>query len=215
MNSAGVDINQGIADISTRSTEALGGTLNFRTNDPVEQERMRVQMSQGDYGSQRYYGRYDSGRILDDTTRLWVSFNHNEASDWMEGSAQNERDHFAGKFITEMGNYTITGYYSWDDIHEDNYQRITVDEFNTDPDWDRLIGDWTDVAYVNQLYRRGWSTLRENNFGYLKLDADLTDELSGTVGLYMHEMDGRGDWIPPYIANVSDEPGFSGIRDSR
>jgi len=208
LNSAGVDINQGIADISTRSTEALGGTLNFRTNDPVEQERMRVQMSQGDYGSQRYYARYDSGRILDETTRLWVSFNHNEASDWMEGSAQNERDHFAGKFITELNNYTITGYYSWDDIHEDNYQRITVDEFNTDPDWDRLIGNWTDTPYVNQVYRRGWSTLRENNFGYLKLDADLTSEFSGSVGLYMHEMDGRGDWIPPYIANVSDEPGL-------
>lgn len=208
MNSAGVDINQGIADISTRSTEALGGTLNFRSNDPTDTERMRVQFSQGDYGSQRYYGRYDTGRILNESTRLWVSFNHNEASDWMEGSAQNERDHFAGKFITEWDRFTLTGYYAWDDIHEDNYQRVTLDEFITDPDWDRLIGDWTDVAYVNQLYRRGWSTLRENNFGYLKLDADLLPGLSGSVGLYMHEMDGRGDWVPPYIANVSDEPGF-------
>ncbi|MCB1669960.1 MAG: TonB-dependent receptor [Gammaproteobacteria bacterium] len=209
MNSAGVDINQGIADISTRSTEALGGTLNFRTNDPQEVQRMRVQFSQGDYGSQRYYSRYDSGRILNDSSRLWVSFNHNEASDWMEGSAQNQRDHFAGKFISELNNFTLTGYYSWDDIHEDNYQRITLDEFNSDPDWDRLIGTWTDVAYVNQLYRRGWSTLRENNFGYLKLDADLFAGFSGSIGLYMHEMDGRGDWVPPYIANVSDEAGFS------
>ena len=70
MNSAGVDINQGIADISTRSTEALGGTLNFRTNDPQEVQRMRVQFSQGDYGSQRYYSRYDSGRILNDSSRV-------------------------------------------------------------------------------------------------------------------------------------------------
>ncbi|MEZ5488954.1 MAG: TonB-dependent receptor [Gammaproteobacteria bacterium] len=208
MNSGGVDINQGIADISTRSTEALGGTLNFRTNDPVEEERMRVQFSQGDFNSQRYYGRYDTGRILDETTRLWVSFNHNEASDWMEGSAQNERDHVAAKFITELDRYTITGYYSWDDIQEDNYQRVTVDEFNSDPDWDRLIGNWTDVAYVNQLYRRGWSTLRENNFGYLKFDAELTDNFSASIGLYLHEMDGRGDWVPPYIANVSDESGL-------
>jgi len=170
MNSGGVEVNQGIASIDTRTTESLGGTLNFTTNNPLESQRMRVQMSQGDFNSRRYYMRYDTGRMLNDSTRAWVSFNHNEATDWMEGSAQNERDHFAGKFITEMDNYTLTGYYAWDDIQEDNYQRLfSAEEFLTDPDSDRLIGDWTDVAYVNQLYRRAWSTLRENNFGYLKL----------------------------------------------
>jgi iron complex outermembrane receptor protein len=27
------------------------------------------------------------------------------------------------------------------------------------------------------------------------------------VGVYTHEMDGRGDWIPPYIADVTDDAG--------
>lgn len=208
MNSGGVEVNQGIASIDTRTTESLGGTLNFTTDDPVEQQRMRVQLSQGDFNSSRYYGRYDTGRMINDTTRAWFSFNHNEATDWMEGSAQNERDHFAAKFISEFDNYTLTGYYAWDDIHEDNYQRLfSASEFQTDPDWDRLIGEWTDIPYVNQVYRRGWSTLRENNFGYLKLDAELTDSFSAEVGLYTHEMDGRGDWIPPYIADVVDDNG--------
>ncbi len=208
MNSGGVEVNQGIASIDTRTTESLGGTLNFTTDDPVEAQRMRVQLSQGDFDSRRYYGRYDTGRILNDSTRAWFSFNHNEATDWMENSAQNERDHFAAKFISEFDNYTLTGYYAWDDIHEDNYQRLfSANEFATDPDWDRLIGEWTDIPYVNQVYRRGWSTNRENNFGYLKLDADFTDELSAEFGVYHHEMDGRGDWIPPYIANVTDDAG--------
>ena len=208
MNSGIVEVNQGIASIDTRTTESLGGTLNFTTNDPEEEQRMRVQLSNGDFDSRRYYGRYDTGRILNDSTRMWLSFNHNEATDWMEGSAQNERDHFAAKFITEWDDYTLTGYYAWDDVHEDNFQRLfSADEFRRDADWDRLIGEWTDTPYVNQVYRRGWSTNRENNFGYLKLDADLTDELNVEVGLYTHEMDGRGDWIPPYIANVADDAG--------
>lgn len=208
MNSGGVEVNQGIASIDTRTTESLGGTLNFTTDDPIESQRMRVQLSQGDFDSRRYYGRYDIGRILNDSTRAWFSFNHNEATDWMENSAQNERDHFAAKFISEFDNYTLTGYYAWDDIHEDNYQRLfSANEFVTDPDWDRLIGEWTDIPYVNQVYRRGWSTNRENNFGYLKLDADFTDELTAEFGVYHHEMDGRGDWIPPYIANVTDDAG--------
>ncbi|MDA0688864.1 MAG: TonB-dependent receptor [Proteobacteria bacterium] len=208
MNSGGVEVNQGIASIDTRTTESLGGTLNFTTDDPIESQRMRVQLSQGDFDSRRYYGRYDTGRILNDSTRAWFSFNHNEATDWMENSAQNERDHFAAKFISEFDNYTLTGYYAWDDIHEDNYQRLfSANEFATDPDWDRLIGEWTDIPYVNQVYRRGWSTNRENNFGYLKLDAEFTDELTAEFGVYHHEMDGRGDWIPPYIGNVTDDAG--------
>lgn len=208
MNSGGVEVNQGIAAIDTRTTESLGGTLNFTTDDPTEEERMRVQLSQGDYNATRYYGRYDTGRVFDDSTRAWFSFNHNEATDWMEGSAQNERDHFAAKFISEFGNYTLSGYYAWDDVQEDNYQRLfSANEFQTDPDWDRLIGEWTDTPYVNQVYRRGWSTLRENNFAYLQLEADFSENFNAEFGLYHHEMDGRGDWIPPYIADVSADNG--------
>ncbi len=209
MNSGGVEVNQGIASIDTRTTESLGGTLNFTTNDPEEEERMRVQLSNGDFDSVRYYARYDTGRMFNDTTRAWVSANHNEATDWMEGSAQNERDHFAAKFITEFNDqYTLTGYTVWDDIHEDNYQRIfSPADFANDPDWDRLIGEWADNPYVNQVYRRGWSTLRENRFSYLKLDGEVTENFSGSIGYYHHEMDGRGDWIPPYIADVVDDQG--------
>jgi outer membrane receptor for Fe3+-dicitrate len=206
-NLGGVEVSQGTADISSRSTESLGGTLNFTTIDPLENQRMQLQTVLGDFNSKRYYARFDTGRILNDSTVAWVSYNHNEATDWVEGSAQNERDHVAGKFVTSLERYTITGYFAYDDIQEDNYQRITRSEFDEDPQWDRLIGNWTQVPYVNQLHRRAWSTLRENKFGYLKLDAELTDNLSGSFGVYLHTMQGRGDWVPPYIGNVTDDAG--------
>lgn len=207
MNSGGVEVNQGIAAIDTRTTESLGGTLNFTTNAPEEEERLRVQLVQGDFESQRYYGRYDTGRLFNDTTKAWVSLNHNEASDWMEGSAQNERDHFAAKFVTEMDGYTLTGYYAYDDVQEDNYQRITKGEFLEDPDSDRLNGNWTNTPYINQVYRQGWSTLRENRFGYLKLDIEPNENLNASFGLYDHQMEGRGDWIPPNIVDLVDDNG--------
>ena len=140
-NSGGVEVNQGTADISSRTLKALGGTLNFLTNDPMEEERFRTQVTMGDFESQRYYGRYDTGLIMDNTTRAWLSVSHNEATDWMEGSAQNERDHVAGKFISEQDSVTFTGYFAWDEIQEDNYQRITTAEFAANPEWDRLTGE--------------------------------------------------------------------------
>ena len=204
-NLGGVEVNQGTADISSRSLEALGGTLNFFTNDPLQEERLRTQVAMGDFDSRRYYGRYDTGMFLNDTTTAWVSISHNEATDWMEGSAQNERDHLAAKFISEQEGYTLTGYFSYDEIQEDNYQRITRDEFNANPGWDRLTGDWTGLPYVDQLYRRGWSTLRENKFAYLKADFDLTENFTLNVGGYLHDMEGRGDWVPPQIIDVTDD----------
>lgn len=208
MNSGGVEVNQGIASIDTRTVESLGGTLNFTTNAPLESERMRVQVMQGDFDSRRYYARYDTGRILNDTTVAWISANHNEATDWVEGSAENERDHFAAKFITDIGSdYRLTGYYVYDDIQEDNYQRITPAEFAIDSDSDRLIGDWTDVPFINQLYRRGWSTLRENRFGYLKFDGELNSDFNFSIGIYDHQMEGRGDWIPPQVVDLVDDAG--------
>lgn len=205
MNSGGVEVNQGTADISSRTLEALGGTLNFLTDDPLQYERFRTSFSSGDFSSNRYYGRYDTGMLLDETTRAWVSVSHNEATDWMEGSAQNERDHVALKFITELEDVTFTGYASYDDIQEDNYQRITPAEFDANPNWDRLTGDWTGVPYVDQLYRRGWSTNRSNKFAYLKTDWVINPEFTLNLAVYGHNMTGRGDWVPPYIVDVADD----------
>jgi iron complex outermembrane receptor protein len=208
MNSGSVEVNQGIASIDTRTTESLGGTLNFTTNNPLETERLRMQVVQGDFESQRYYGRYDTGRIFNDSTVAWVSLNHNEATDWVEGSAENERDHFAAKFITDINaNYRLTGYYAYDDVQEDNYQRVTTAEFAEDSDSDRLIGTFTDVPFINQLYRRAWSTVRENRFGYLKLDGSLDNGFEFSLGLYDHQMEGRGDWVPPQIVDLVDDAG--------
>ena len=139
----------------------------------------------------------------------------------MEGSAENERDHLAAKLVTGSDQLRFTAYVSYDDIHEDNYQRVYSEaDFEAYPDWDQLIGDWTNTPYVNQAHRRGWSTLRENLFAYGKLDWEANDALNFAASVYFHENEGRGDWIPPYLVDVvSDGEGnpeseFTGTRVS-
>jgi iron complex outermembrane recepter protein len=44
--------------------------------------------------------RYDTGNILNDSTKAWISVSKQEASDWIGGSAENRRDHIATKFIS-------------------------------------------------------------------------------------------------------------------
>lgn len=208
MNAGGIEVSQGTADIASRSNEALGGTLNFTTNDPEDERRVRVSASLGDFDSQRFYGRYDSGLLSDNVTKYWISLSTQSATDFMEGSAQNERDHFAAKLETSYFGVDWTAYASYDDTHEDNYQRLFSEaEYDENPNWDRLIGEWTDVPYVNQLYRRGWSTLRENLFFYVTGEAEPIEGLTLEGGVYRHDNDGRGDWVPPYLADITNDTG--------
>ena len=45
-------------------TEALGGTMDFKTDNPLDEERVRVSATIGDHEAQRFYGRYDTGLFL-------------------------------------------------------------------------------------------------------------------------------------------------------
>lgn len=206
-NLQGIDVSQGTADIGSRSLEALGGTLNFRTRDPQETAGTGVQLSIGSHDALRYAASYDTGPLFSGSTRAFVSASHQEATDWVNNAAENDRDHFAAKLISEFGDTTLTGYLSYDDTHEDNYQRISLAEFQADATTDRLVRDWTGVPYIDQVHRRSWSTLRENTFGYLKLDTNLENGLKIQGSVYAHANEGRGDWVPPYLVNVANDSG--------
>ncbi|WP_066557206.1 TonB-dependent receptor [Croceicoccus bisphenolivorans] len=205
MNIGGVSVSQGTADIGSLSNEALGGTLDFTTANPLDERRVRFSASLGEFDALRYYARYDTGDL--GGVKAWISASHQEATDWINKSAENNRDHVAAKFVAEPGLLRITGYASYDDTHENNYQRVfSAADFAAYPEWDQLTAEWSGIPYIDQSYRKGWATLRKNFFTYLKADADLGSvELSGAA--YYHKNNGRGDWVPPYIVNVTDDMG--------
>ncbi len=214
-NAGAIEVSQGTADIASRSNEALGGTINFTTQDPLDERRVRVSGSLGDFDAQRFYGRYDTGLVLDGTTSAWISASTQSATDFMEGSAQNRRDHYAAKVTSGILGIEWTAYASYDQIQEDNYQRLFSEaEYDENPNWDRLIGEWGPVPYINQLYRRGWSTNRENLFFYLTAEKEVIDGLTLEGGIYRHDNDGRGDWVPPYLVNVGLDDTTGGLPET-
>ena len=201
-NIGGIVVNQGTADIGSLSNEALGGTVDFLTADPEMDRRVRVQAAGGSQQAKRAYVRYDTGLMGD--VRAWVSASHQEATDHVNASAENYREHFAAKAVGDFGMLTLTGYISYDDTHEDNYQRLfSIADFNANPDWDQLTADWTSIPYIDQVYRKGWSTLRENTLAYLKVEAELGMGIDLRAAAYYHHNKGRGDWVPPYIVDVT------------
>ena len=208
MNLGGVEVSQGTADIASRSVEALGGTFNYLTDDPAAERTYTASSTLGENDGQRLSMRVDTGPLFGHETRAWIAAVRQEATDWVQGSARNEREHVAAKLVSSHGRLDLTSYLSYDNIHEDTYQRLYGDaNFRANSRWDRLVGDWPGVPYLNQFYRPGWQTRRTNTFAYLKADWSFSDVTSLSAGFYFHRNRGRGDWLPPYIADVNDDGG--------
>ena len=208
MNLGGVEVSQGTADIASRSVEALGGTFNFITDDPAAERTYTASTTIGENDGKRFSMRVDTGPLFGSETRAWIAAVRQEATDWVQGSARNEREHVAAKLVSSHGRLDLTSYISYDSIHEDTYQRIYSEaDFLANPRWDRLVGDWPGVPYLNQFYRPGWQTRRNNTFAYLKADWSFSDVSSLSAGAYFHRNRGRGDWLPPYIVDVTDDGG--------
>ena len=208
MNLGGVEVSQGTAAIASRSVEALGGTFNYLTDDPAAERTYTASATIGENEGQRFSMRVDTGALFGRDTRAWIAAVRQEATDWVQGSARNEREHVAAKLVSSHGRLDLTSYVSYDSIHEDNYQRMYSEaDFEANPRWDRLIGDWPGVPYLNQFYRPGWQTRRNNTFAYLKADWSFSEVTSLSLGTYFHRNRGRGDWLPPYIVDVSDDGG--------
>lgn len=202
-----VEVGQGTADISSRSNEALGGTLNFISRSPQQESGLRFVAAAGDQDARKYYVRYDTGEIARDTY-AFVSASTSSVKDWINDAATVTRDYALAKITSEINGYKLTGFISYNDANEHEFETISLEDFNNNPRNDALHMNWTDNPVINEYYRDGWRALRENTFAYAKVEKDF-----GTVdfqtAFYKHRMKGRGDWVPPYLVNVKDDgPGL-------
>ncbi|UKE47994.1 TonB-dependent receptor [Xanthomonas cerealis] len=198
-----IEVSQGTADIASRSNEALGGTLNYLTGEPLDAQRVRMAVGIGDNDARKYYARYDTG--LMGTSKAWLSASHSSNSDWIDGSGRTTRDHLAGKFDSDLGAWKLSGYLSYDDADESEYSSVTPEQFARDPEHDLLTGTLTGIPSLDQNYRSGSRALRKNTFGYLRGAFDSGNGFKATLAGYAHRMQGRGDWIPPYLVDVTND----------
>jgi outer membrane receptor protein involved in Fe transport len=195
-----VVVSQGTADISSRSNEALGGTLDYVTSDPLQESRLRFSGAGGDFGARKFYVRADTGEFAPDT-RAYVSASTSRVHDWIGGAGKTKRDHITAKLQSRVSGIDLTGFVSYDDADEAEFGSVSVAQFRNDPEHDAYTDSWTGIPYIDQGYRAGSRALRRNLFGYLKARAEL-GEVKLSLSGYGHRMRGRGDWIPPYLVNV-------------
>lgn len=143
-NTLFVDVSQGTADISSASLEALGGTLNFVSNDPDDEQGAKIGITSGDYNARRTYLRYDTGEIAEDTF-AYFSISDTFTNRWI-GTGSNgftKRSHYAFKLVSEFDDFSIKARISHDDAYESNYDSVKLADFATNNSNDGLTWTWT------------------------------------------------------------------------
>ncbi|HEY9041009.1 MAG TPA: TonB-dependent receptor [Rheinheimera sp.] len=207
-NTQYVEVGQGSADIASASLDALGGTLNFVSNNPLADKGAKAAYSSGSNNARRYFARFDTGLLFDHTT-AYFSLSDSFANRWI-GSGSNgatERLHAEAKSITELDKVRITARLSYDDANEDNYDYRSLEQFRQNPHWDGLTSAWTGDPDIDQNFAEAWSTLRENTLLHVKTEFDITEQLEADITPYLHWQNGRGDWLPPYQVYAVDSNG--------
>ncbi|MEI5687251.1 TonB-dependent receptor [Sphingomonas kyungheensis] len=195
-----VRVSQGTADIASRSNEALGGTLDYVTDDPAAERRYRFTAAGGDFSARKLYARVDTGDIAP-STRAFVSASTSRVRDWIGGASETRRDHVEGKLKSTIAAVNLTAWLSYDDADEAEFGSVSPDSFASDPNHDAYTDHWTGVPYIDQSYRAGSRALRRNLFGYLKSDTHIGEVALSLTGYY-HRLRGRGDFLPPYLVDV-------------
>lgn len=196
-----VEVSQGTADIGSRSNEALGGTLNFLSSDPIREQRLRLGLSIGDQSARRYYGRMDTGEFLPDTY-AYISASSTRHNDWVDDATPTTRDHATAKVVTRQGGFDLTGFVSWDKVNEAEYDSQSLSSFNNNPRRDPLLPGWTGIPDIDQKARDVSRAHRENLFTYVRAERKF-GPFTGQASAYYHNMRGRGDFAPPYIVNLT------------
>ncbi|MCH6257267.1 TonB-dependent receptor [Puniceicoccaceae bacterium K14] len=194
-----VIVSQGAGDIASASTTALGGTIQYNMVTPTFDRSTNVSYTTGDFNAQRYFVRVNSG-LIGESTRGFVSLSDSHHNRWTEtgNSGRSDRQHMDSRIITSLGNAQLDFRLSYDDIHEDNYNGVSIDQFEQNPDWDYLTGTWTGSPIVDQNFVEGWSTVRENVLTGVKLTLPIGDSTVIEAQPYFHNQTGEGHWIPPY-----------------
>lgn len=203
-----VQVNQGTADVGSPASAALGGTIVYNSRNPSQDEGGVLKGAFGDYDSQRFMALYETGELFGNT-RGMIAISDLKSHLWPHNGstpAGIEQFHVAGKTVSEFGPLTVTAYGSYNDSDDDPIIESTraflnATNFTTDASsalWNPAQAAAVNGVGGNENYADAWAAVRENTFGYLKLDWKVNDVLSVDVTPYIQVNEGIGEFAPPF-----------------
>ena len=185
-------VSQSAGDIGAPSRFALGGFINFETDNPESDFGVAAEASYGSFDYSRIFGRVDTGEIGPGLTG-YFSYSHRENDIYAgENSRSTNRDHFEAKFVKAFENgSTVALRSSFNDLEDNDFNIITLDEFNDDPDSDRAGDVVTGVPSIDADFGGALGGVREDWLTYVNANIIVADNFEVSVNPYYHTLRGE------------------------
>lgn len=202
-------LTQGAGAVGTQATNNLGGTIELGSRDPSTRFGFDGNFTYGSDNTIRGFARVDTGG---DRARGFLSYGYLTTDKW-KGAGRQYQSVINAKGVIDAGAAKITGYLSYSDRREQDYQDLSLDSIRRlGPNLDNIANNYalavliadvganrgdTGAARLNPaagtVYPAPYGTvddvyfdasgLRKDYIGYIGVDAPVGDSGKGRVNL--------------------------------
>lgn len=190
-----IKVSQSSGEIGAPSRSALGGFINFITDQPKNDFGIEAEYGGGDFDFQRMFLRVDSGEIADGL-RGYFSYSH-QSNDIYTGPVNRgrERDHLEFKLqkLFENGS-DVSLRYSYNDLQDNDFGIVSLGDFENDPTSDTVNDVFTGDPSIDGSFTGFGGALggvREDQLAYINANLVLSDRVTLSLNPYWQKLEGE------------------------
>ena len=191
-NIASIEVSQSAGDIGAPSRFALGGFVDFRTDDPAATAGITTELGTGSDDFYRGYLRVDTGESNNGWSAM-ASYSYQENDIWAgPNNRSSERDHAEAKIVKRWDDGSfVKARASYNDQTDNDFNIITLGEFRADPDNDRATDVLSGIPARDIDFGGGLGGTREDFLAYINALWQLGENLQLTINPYYQTLDGE------------------------
>jgi len=190
-NIAAVTVSQSSGDVGAPSRFALGGFIDFKSDDPAKAFGVTVEGGGGSYDYYRGFVRVDSGEISHGLT-AYASFSHQRNAIWAgEDGRHSSHSHVEGKIAKEFDDGSfLKARIVYNRQFDNDFNIVTLPQFLANKHADGLTDVLTGIPNLDLLYGGTFGGKRKDLLAYGNGKLVLGDHVTLTANPYYQTLDG-------------------------
>ncbi|MBA3896217.1 MAG: TonB-dependent receptor [Sphingomonadaceae bacterium] len=184
-------VSQSAGDIGAPSRFALGGFIDFRTDDPAKKFGVTLEGGLGEFKYTREYVRVDTGE-LEHGLSAYATFSHQYNDNWAgPNSRHSERDHAEFKVVKnfDSGSY-LKARVAYNHQFDNDFNIVTLAQFQANPHDDGLHDTYTGIPNQDLLYGGTFGGERRDLLAYVNAGLKIGDHITITANPYYQTLHG-------------------------
>ena len=190
-NIGSITVSQSAGDIGVPSRFALGGFIDFRTDDPHRDFGGTVEGGYGSDNFTREFVRIDTGEITHGLS-AYGSFSHQYNDIWAGPDGRHaSRDHAEVKIVKAFDDGSfLKARISYNKQFDNDFNIVTLPQFRSNGHSDFLNDALTGIPTKDALYGGTFGGGRKDFLAYVNAGAQITSDVLVTFNPYYQKLEG-------------------------